>query len=248
MATHTPTTHDRKRKTSSPEASQKLECMKTQKCANHEQSIDEKEYNPETDEDTIFKGFLCHAETKSLDPKGVFADSDEEESNAEEIDDDDDEEKERKRILWVSEYMLPKIRIKIPKKVMESFENYVDMCDEMGECSKLSLKFEDFWRWFKYFLEREYEYKTSNMEKKKKLKEKIEEYYKILSGRFDEEKKCGELGRLFESFDELNDGGVDDIEYSEMNLLEWFNDGEYTNVEEKDVIRFFENLPKVKKK
>ena len=161
----------------------------------------------------------------------------------------DDSALERK---WV-QHVLPGIKHMIPEEVMRAFLCFIDMLDENGECFKVREKFEEFWEAFVCYLDREENYDTSKMDENKGLKEEIKKYFEIIGNRYDDEKRCEQLGILLRSFDALNDDEDDEeekIEFSKENLLNHFRldnqKGMYGDVTEKDVEKVFNELSKVR--
>lgn len=203
------------------------------------------EYNPINDEKISFQGFSC---------VGNIDDS--EENNADDSEEEDDSALEIKWVQHVVALMLPDIKHMIPDEVMRAFWLYEDVLDSRGECHRLRDNFEEFWKAFVCYLEREGNHDTSKMDENKQLKKEIKKNFKILATRYDDEKRCEKLGKFLRSFDALNDDEDDEeekIEFNEKNLLNHFrlekqNEMMYRDVREKDVEKLFKKLSKVRKR
>lgn len=199
------------------------------------------EYDCKDDEKTIFRGFSY-----------VGKNDDSEQNDAEES----EEEDEIKWIQHIAALMLPDIKYRIPNQVMRAFWEFEDILDDRGECFNLRKNFEEFWLGFGCYLEREEQYDTLKMDENKQLKKEIKKNFKILATRYDDEKRCENLGKFLRSFDALNDHEDDDeekIEFNEKNLLNHFrlekqNEMMYRDVKETDVEKLFQKLSKVRKR
>jgi len=205
-------------------------------------------YTPDGDEE-----FVCYDphKDKQIEVKGILFRGDEkdpgcsESSRDEEDDDSDDEDIERKQLVFAAELVMSPMHVLVPSEIFKAFEEYLDNMDEIGEYGITRNDFDGFWSGCLHHFEREEEYDIHEMKRNKKTRETFKKYFEILSSRYDAERRCAKLGKLYDLMMELNsDKKQEQIAFNEENfvnnfVLEKNQSEEYHDVQEDHVRHLF---------